>query len=67
MNQTMYGKPPTRGIYLCTNCDNSFRFFTDVLKCPVCPDGTRDDLVIIFVRDQQEELLMHMPCDYNAG
>lgn len=67
MNQTMFGKPPTRGKYYCTDCFNVFKFRAGHLRCPKCLGTVREDFVLVDVRDVPEELLMHTQADYHGG
>ncbi len=66
MNRTMLGKPPTNGRYYCTECFNIFEL-EEELQCPACCNNTREDFVLIYVREVAEEILMHTAADYHGG
>ena len=67
MNQTMVGKPPTRGKYYCANCDSCFGHRDGILMCPECLSTIREDLILIYVREIIEEEMMHTPDDFQGG
>lgn len=67
VNETMVGKPPKPGKYLCLRCESEFSFNEGALRCPHCENTGRSDLVPVFVRDVAEEELMHTPDDFQGG
>lgn len=65
MKAKMPLKQPETGIYFCLNCNTSFAYSSNPLRCPKCSETT--NLATIYLQDNPLEEQFYTKIDWHGG
>lgn len=67
MKARMLDKAVEEGTYTCIRCSSDFDLHNSDIKCTCCGNNESDELVAIYIEDDQLEEMLYCKIDWHGG